>query len=531
MVKQMKKNLVYLGVIFVVAFFTMMPMFTSEYKSSHDTKFHLANIDSLTEQIKDDFLFPSKIVGRIGNDFGYGTELFYPPLSHYSTAYINVIFNNPVISIKIVHFLGLFLLGITMFFLAKRLSDNSEIGLLSAIIYMLFPYHLSNIYIRDALGESLFFVFLPLIFLGLYELFNDNLKKFYPLFIVGYVFAMLSHLIMTAYLTVIILVFLIVKYKKTLKYLKPLIIAALFILTITSPYTVGLLQQKILGNYNVFVDGVMVQGTWGNALNPFDYILVFKNMGNSEIKFYIDIIVLIMLFLTFKNYKKYNNKYYNYILVFGIVCFILSSQIFPWDILPKSLRLIQFPWRFVTFISLVVSLLAPLCLCNFKDKKVLSLILIIVMLLLAQPNLRQATNEVINVDNLEYWYGVGVQREYTPVNTVNNLDYYDNRSQDILIKEGEGTVNLIINKVPYLEFEVTGQVTVELPRLYYIGYTLIDSNNNKVNIYENEKGFIETKVSEGTYKLDFTGTTFDKVASVVSFLSCLTLVVFVWRKK
>ena len=153
------------------------------------------------------------------------------------------------------------------------------------------------------------------------------------------------------------------------------------------------------------------------------------------------------------------------------------------------------------------------------------------MLLLAQPNLRQATDEVINVDNLEYWYGVGVQREYTPVNTVNNLDYYDNRNHDILIKAGEGTVNLITNDVPYLEFEITGQVTVELPRLYYIGYTLVDEDNNKIDLYENENGFIEAKVDEGIYKLDFTGTSLDKVASVVSLIGCLTLVVFVWRKK
>ena len=62
----MKKDIKFLGVIILVALITMLPMFTSSYKSSHDTKFHLANIDSLTEQIKDNFLFPSKIVGEIG---------------------------------------------------------------------------------------------------------------------------------------------------------------------------------------------------------------------------------------------------------------------------------------------------------------------------------------------------------------------------------------------------------------------------------------------------------------------------------
>lgn len=527
----MKKNLKYLGLIFLVTIITMLPMFTSSYKSSHDTKFHLINIEKLTDQIKEDFFFPSNVVGYIGNDLGYGTDIFYPPLGHYMTAYINIIFDNPTISIRITHFLGLFFSGVTMFFLSKRLSKNNWIGLLSAVIYMLFPYHLSDIYIRDALGESLIFVFIPLVFLGLYELFNNNTKRFYPLFIVGYVGGMLSHLTMMTYLTVLILIFLIFKYKTTLKYIKQFLLASVFILAIISPFIVGLLQQRILGDYNVFVDGVMVQGTWGNGLNPFDYILVFNNMGNQEVKYYIDLIVFVLLVLTFKNYKKYNNKFYKYILIFGIISFIISTVLFPWDILPKSFRMIQYPWRFVTFVALSVSLLAPLCISKFKDKKMLSIILIVVMVLLSQPNLRQASDEVIDMSNIEQWYGMGWQREYLPVKAVNNMDYFDNRNQDIIIKSGEGNIEVIENKVPYLEFEVEGNVTVELPRLYYIGYTLKDENDNKVSIVENDFGFIEANLDSGTYKLDFTGTNFDKIARVVSIVSILGLVVFVWRKK
>ncbi len=527
----MKKDIKFLGVILLVAIITMLPMFLSSYKSSHDTKFHLANIASLTEQIEKDFLFPSKIVGNIGNDFGYGTALFYPPLGHYSTSYLNVFIDNPVISLKIIHFIGLLLSGVTMYYLAKKISKNKFIGLLSAIIYMLFPYHLSNIYVRDALGESLIFIFLPLIFLGLYELFNNNIRNFYIFFVIGYVGGMLSHLIMMCYLTVIILIFLIVKHKETLKHLKQFVIASIFILCLTSPFWVTLLQQKLLGNYNVFVDGVMVQGTWGNGLNPFDYVSVFKNAGTGEIKYYIDLITLILLIISLKKFKNINTKFYKYVLIFGIVSLILSTVLFPWDIFPKTLRLIQFPWRFATFVCLAVSLLAPLCINEFKDKKAITLILIIAMVLFSQSNLKQASYEVIDADNLEYWYGVGFQREYTPVNTINNLDYYNNRNHDIVVIDGVGNVELITNDVPYLEFKVERQLILELPRLYYVGYTLVDEDNNEIDIYENDKGFIEVKVNSGTYKLDFTGTKYDNIASYVSLVSILIFVVFVGRKK
>ena len=200
-----KKTLMYICFIVLAALITMLPMFLSDYTNGHDTKFHVANIESITEQFKSGNM-NFKILGNMGSDFGYGTGLFYPPLPHVSAALINLVTNNTLISVKIVYFIGLLISGLTMFFLSKKLSNSNEIGLISAIIYMVFPYHISNIYIRDAQNESILFAFLPLIINGLYELFkNKNNKKFYILFISGYILSMLSHLTMMVYFTVIIL--------------------------------------------------------------------------------------------------------------------------------------------------------------------------------------------------------------------------------------------------------------------------------------------------------------------------------------
>ena len=35
---------------------------------------------------------------------------------------------------------------------------------------MLMPYHLNDMYIRNALGEFLSYIFIPLVFLGLYKI-------------------------------------------------------------------------------------------------------------------------------------------------------------------------------------------------------------------------------------------------------------------------------------------------------------------------------------------------------------------------
>lgn len=530
----MKKNKIYILIIFIIALFTMMPMLTSEFCFGHDTEFHLTNIISLTEQIKNNFLNPSRIVGNIGLNFGYATNIFYSPIVHMVTSYLNVLINNPIISIKLIHLITLFISGLSMFFLSKRLSKSNEIGLVSSIIYMLFPYYTSDIYIREALSESFIFMFLPLILLSLYELFSEDgsIKRFYLLFIFGYVGGMLSHLTIMSYFTIIIFIYLIFNFKKTIKNLKHFIIASILIFGITSPFLVGLFEHKLLGSYNVFKEGVMVQGTWGNALNPLDYINVLKNFGNGEIKYFIDIITLILLIITLIKFKKLTNKWYNAVLVFGIIGFILSTKIFPWDIFPKSFRLIQFPWRFETFVSISVSLIAPICLVDFKDKKTSTIFIILSIFLLAQPNLRYAWNgdAKVDINNLNYYNCMGWQMEYLPVKTAENIDYFNNRNHDIIIKENEGSINIIKDDVPYLEFnvETDKNITIELPRTYYIGYKLIDSNNNEIDIYEGEYGFIEANLSSGTYILNYTGTSYYNIARIVSLIS-LILVIVVWR--
>lgn len=535
--KNKKSSLLSILVLFVVAVITMMPMFTKPYYSSHDTKFHIKNIEMLTEQVKEHPIFPKKIVGEIANDFGYATDVFYAPLAHTSSAYINAVVNNPTITLKIVHFVVLFLSGITMYFCSKKISQSNGIGLLSAIIYMLFPYHLSDIYIRDALSETFIFIFLPMVISALYELAHDNRKAFYPLFIIGYVGGMLSHLNLMVYFTVIIIGFLLFKWRFTIKNIKPFIISSIIILALTSPFLIGLLQQKMLGNYRVFADGVMVEGTWGWALNPLDYLNVLKNYGNQEAKFFLELVTIILLIITFIKYRKVNHKFYNYILVFGIIAFILSTKLFPWDLLPKSMRIVQFPWRFETFVALSISLLAPLCLKLLSEKKVIIFVLTMIMVLFAQPNLKPASNEQINMNDLPGWYGRGYQQEYLPQATYENKEYFDSRNRDILIEEGSGDIIITQDKMPLLEFtvEANDKVKVEFPRLSYIGYTLKDSNGKKYALKENSNGFLEATIPSGQYVLDFTGTTLDIISRYAALVTLITCVGFIsykgWRSR
>ena len=45
----------------------------------------------------------------------------------------------------------------------QNLTSNNNIGLLAGILYLSFPYHLTDLYIRHALVEYVSFVFIPLV--------------------------------------------------------------------------------------------------------------------------------------------------------------------------------------------------------------------------------------------------------------------------------------------------------------------------------------------------------------------------------
>lgn len=531
--KKLKGNKVYLLIIFVMAVILLLPYLVNAYHVNDDTSFHIINVIEVMNQLRFNILNPSKVVGDIAHNFGYGTSLFYPPLAHTLIAYVSLLFNSVTMGSKISNLLMLFLSGVTMFYLSKRLSKDNLVALMSAIIYMAFPYHLSDIYVRDAIGESFLFAFTPMIISGIYELFYGNKEKFYFLFIFGYVGGMYSHLTMMIYFTVILVLYLLYKFKDTIKNLKPFIISSIFILLLTSPFLITMIENKELCSYEVFIPGVMAQGIWHSGLQLFSYINVFGDYGSGELKYFMDIVTIIFLIITIINYKKIaKHKYYRFIIYFTLVSVLLSTKLFLWDLLPISMRMVQFPWRFETFAALGISLLAPLWLKNVKKDKIpIVFTSIIVIIAFIYPNLVGRNNNLLNLSKLNYDDAMGWQKEYLPEKTFNNIDYFNSRSSDVLVLAGDLDATVNKNNTPELVFTVTnidGSSAIELPRLFYAGYTLKDSNGNSINLYEDEYGFMKAYISSnGTYYLEYTGTNIDNLFMYVGYIS---LFIFIgWR--
>ena len=537
--KDNKKNIL---IILVIAILIMIPMFlVNGYIINDDSKFHIANILSTVDSMK--HLIPNDVLPNLFGNYGIAIRQFYPTFAHtFIALFIKITTLDVTISLKIFHLLELFLSGISMYYLALRLSKDKKLSLVSSVIYMLFPYHLTEIYVRDALGESLLFIALPLIINGLTYLFNDK-KKFLILFCFGYILGMLSHLTMMIYFTFFLIPFFLINIKKIFKKdtLITLIEAALIILLVMSPTIVNLFQNKLYGDYRVFTPYVMAQGIvhsglWLDYINYFgifDKQIIFND---SLHKFYIDIIVLIMLLIDLIIYirmlikkKKINlSNDYIFLIIFGILSFYLATKYFPWDMLPVSFRILQFPWRIETFLAISVSIIAPLCLKYVKDYyKYIAIILMVVLALLF--NTGSPHDEYFDSNNIDYEMGIGWQKEYLPNKTYDNLDYV--KSLDYNVITSNGTAKIVKDDFPNITFEISENTKVELPRIFYFGYELVDSNNNKQTIYDDEYGLIGANLNKGVYTLKYTKTNIYKIAKVISYITLLLFVIYIFKNK
>lgn len=528
-------------IILLISILLMLPLVNDLYFHGHDTGFHIANIIGISEVFDFKNILSLKIFPIIARNFGYGTGLFYPELAHLAAAifykYLNI---NVFSSIKILNFFITLLSGFSMYKFMKTVTKNNNLSLLSTLFYLTFPYKMFDIYVRDALSESLVFIFLPLVFLSLYYILNKEYKKFYLYFVLSYVGLISSHLVMTIYVTIFLVIVLLCNFKKVWnkEIIKRFIYATIIVLLIKSPFIVGLLIHKFKGNYVVFTDGAMANrfGVYFNSLKIYQYFI--GHHGEMGYHF-INIVALILVIYYFRKIKKEHIKIKDdYGLYLGVISTIFglltTSYLFPWIIMPKTLLMIQFPWRLGMFTAFGISILIFYSINSLKKNKRKIIILgVLSCILTASFCIFNQEYSKIKADDYDLSrLGMGCQYEYLPVKANKNRKYIDKRGNDI-IALSPCTINTLNDDFNEYKFKVdtTESVKLELPRLFYYGYEIKDENDNKINYHENKKGFIEIEVPSGVYTLKYTGTKLEQIGNIVSIITSISFILVLVFKK
>lgn len=537
------KKIKYIIAIFIFSIIIMLIDVNNGYIKGHDTDFHMPNITATKEQISWDNLTAQEPLKYVANDFGYGTRFFYPPLPHLTAAYITKIlevFNigNVAVGMRITQWLTLLLSGTTFYCLCTKIFKNKKIATLLSLFYMTEPYHLAQIFIRDAFSEMFIPIAIPLIILGLLYLVEKNYKLFFLYFVGGYTIAIYSHLAMTIYFTIMILVTFFVIYFKQLftkKHILYLILASILILLLTASFWMPMLEIKIKGNYGVFIPYfITAKGDMRNSvISIFELFAFGREVDFHFIRFNLQLFVTIMFFISLICIvikKLWKQKIFIFFLIFTVLSAIMLTSLFPWYYVPDLLQTLQFPWRLAIYVAFGAIVITGICLKQIENKKyfnIIATILLVFTLIGTYINIDHLEEDKIDLNNLNNAKSMGNQLEYLPEKTLNNKEYFYNRTDEIIITQGSAQITTTFDDVPDMTFDVETNetITIELPRLYYMGYKL-EVNGQDVELTESDYGFLQATITQsGTYELTYEGTFVMKIANWISLITLIGVII------
>ena len=499
------------------------------------------------------------IMSSFCNNFGYSWNIFYSPLTAYAPLIFKIFNFTFTNCLKIFMFAVTLLSGITMYTFMMNVTKNKNVSLLSSILYVLAPYRITDMYIRIAVAELASFVFIPIIFDGLYSVLKEEKLSFKLIW--GTVGLILTHTVITMYMAIICLLYLVfnIKKLKSVKVIRILVISLVFISLITSFYWVGLLQHHNATSYEVFVPGRMEVG---NKLEYYktEFYQLFYTSKDQQMIYAIGLVAVIGLVLTpivWKRIEKEYKRTYVLFLIFGIILTIMTLTFFPFEKLPSIFKMIQFTFRLYEFTAFFFAFVAGInygiIIKNFKIFDVIVLAVISTLLLIpynSKLEYELSTNEDRLIKGVRVTENTGrvhagmASMEYLPSKAFKVLNtYIANRKDEPIIMSGEAEILNYNKNGTNLEFELKNEqeagnqnnkteagLTIELPYIYYLGYRVY-ANGSEIEYTESDNGFVQIKINPALYEQDvkinvkYTGTNEMIVASVISIVSAMIIVI------
>lgn len=572
-----KKVLSYISII-LVSIFLCIPLFSKYMDISRDDGIqHICRLIGTYSTIKDGHMFPV-IMSEFCNGFGYSWNLFYSPLTAYFPLLFRLFTSSYVVILKLFMLFTMMFSAIFMYQFVYKLSKSHKVGVISAVLYMCAPYHLTDLYNRIAIAELASFVFLPIVFSGMYDLFHIRNKFPYGI-IIGAIGLILTHNVIAIYTSIFCLIYVLINYKsltpKTLTtkvalphrramsastvstkksisfyIIQKIFICILLILLCTSFYWMPLLEHMLSTSYEVFLPDRMYK----------DNTIISSKLGildlffteHYEMNFHIGLAILLGMLLTFcyrKKLSKRSKKEITIYAIFGFVSIIMTLTIFPYEYLPNSLKMIQFAWRMMEFASFFFSIIAGIGFAIFMNKKRSKEIYVVIFLIVYMCISLIFANKTVKIPFNEETYLTPVPVnsstgrvhagcatfEYLPEKAFKNMQYIKQRKDNVIVLQGNAIISEMKKENTNLTFkieQVEENTKLELPYIFYLGYSAKlekeDGGNVNLKIEESDNGFCMVNVNEsGTINICYIGTTLMKMAYIFSIIG---IVGIIWIK-
>lgn len=544
--------------ILIIGIIISIPLIKIQLRETHDGFIHLLRLIGVTDTLKIGQI-PAIIIPDYCSTTGYSMTLFYPPLVTYIPLLFKIIAPTFAIALKLFGAACIILSGITMYSFVFKATKNRAIALFSAIIYMMAPYKLGNVYKRYAMGEFAALVIMPTLFKGMHSLFEGDGKKHYYIGI-GASLLTLCHTITTIYAAMFCAIYIIfnIEKLKNKEVLKKILINIIFIIFITLMFFVPMIEAKMHADYTIFDNDLMRTTNWYAADNAIEISEFFVDIGKEDgTTFIIGIPILILLLASIFTFKKVDTKYkklYIVFMLFSLISLHMSSKYFPWRILPDALCKLQYPWRMMGFFDFFSSLICGInlyiLLKNIIKKDILKFVIVLLLVIIsiiytigivnqykAKDNTADEQYEQYILKNPKINH-MRVNRDYVPEKAIFLQDtYMHTRINNTLVLEGNAVITNNQKEKLTVDVEVkeaTKDTILEFAYLYYPGYTATIKQADKtitLNTIESDNGYVAIKLPENLkdahIRVSFEPTILTKISYTVSILSVIAFAIYI----
>lgn len=559
--------------LIIITVLAVSGLLNNQYFAIHDDQ-HIARLYLLDQAIRQGNFYP-RFVGGLGFNFGYPLFNFYPPLIYYVAEFFHLIGFNLLWSLKLMIVTGSFISTFGMYLLGKRFFDKKT-GLLAATLFTFFFYRAITIYIRGAWAEFFAMSILPFVFLGLDNIYKNKNLKSTTVFSISLALLVLAHPLIAFPAFFFIGLFFIYYFfssENRWLFLRNFLIGVFFGLSLSAFFWLPSFMEKKftlvdailtheLANYQIhfiypFQLWFSPWGYGGSIAGPNDGISF--QLGKIHIFLTIFSFVAI-LFYFFTKKKRESTKMYFFLFflfLFSLFMSLTYSQ-FIWDKI-KYLWYLQFPWRFLTFVAVFISLIAAAGVYYFGklikadngNKKILFNLGVMILIIItaikyitySKPHDLRSYDEKkltsfeeiswrVSKSSFEF-SPIGIKTKKTDLKTTTiGLDKKDITKSlyKIFPSDKQVVIKTIINKFIKKEFKIKtkGPIIFTLNTFNFPGWRAsLDGKEIKINS-NNDYKLINVSVLKGNHSLlfSFKDTLVRKIGDIISVIAIIFILIF-----
>jgi hypothetical protein len=490
----------------MVLLVTCLPMTLDYLLNGFDQSYHYYRIYTIAEGLKNG-VFPVKVHAEWLQNYGYASGTFYGDMFLYFPAVLYLLGFPIWTAYKILVIVTNIFTMVFGYYCFKAMSGNKNIAILGSSLYTLSLPRLYATYTRGAYGVASAAMLLPLIVLGAYYIYFESKEKHNKgaLYIaIGLVGLLNSHMIGTVVSIIFLVVFALIRYKKT--FTKEVLVAigktALLTLALGAAYIVPFIDAFMHIDMKVSYESrplyhgsaylAQIFADTFNVLGDVreDGTGMHNDMGMSVGLMGLMVLGVAVYFLLSK-YREDKKKNVRDVFALSMIALWMASNLFPYNWISRHIpklyhffECIQYGWRFLVpaglFISILAVLLAKYLYAEHRTALVKALIVIFCMAFCYQgaKYIFDFNNDAPRYEAerrvQDYTHKAQYSGQYLP----NGFDLGD-INHEISVQDGADVTATMTgrrgNRVDaYIANGSSSDAVVEFPLLYYYGYEARD---------------------------------------------------------